>query len=73
MTVVVLAPRQASRMVVRGRNERARMMAVECNNVCPICFRTEQCVGKRGGSPAELLRICKRCLVSFGGRLEGAR
>ena len=71
MTVIVLAPRQASRMVVRGRNERARTMAVECN-VCPVCFRTEG-AAKREDSPIELLRSCKRCLVSFGGRLKGAR
>lgn len=73
MTVIVLAPRQASRMVVRGRNERARTMAVECNNVYPVCFQTERGAGKREDSAAELLRSCKRCLGSFGGRLNGAR
>ena len=32
---------------------------------------TGQGIGKREDSQAELFRIYKRCLVSFGGRLKG--
>lgn len=54
MIIIVLAPRQAlCEFVVEGQKERARTMLMECNNVRPVCLRTEQGVGKGEEGPAE--------------------